>query len=78
MSTPDYNDRILEDNDVLLTAEQTAAPLGVCLRMLLRWDSFGDGPPSIRIGRKRRRRLRAIRHRLLARDRQGSIERVAS
>jgi hypothetical protein len=78
MSTPDYNDRLLEHDDVLLTDEQTAALLGVCLRTLLRWDSFGDGPPSIRIGRKRRRRLKAVRQWLLARERQGSVERVAS
>ena len=63
---------LVEDDDALLTDQETADLLGVCTRTLWRWDALGDGPPSIKIGRQRRRRLKSVRQWLLKRERGGA------
>jgi hypothetical protein len=69
---PQAPNALVDDDDALLTDCQTAELLGVCTRTLWRWDALGDGPPSIKIGRKRRRRLKSIRRWLLNREGGGA------
>ena len=52
-----------------LTDEQLAAGLGISPRTVKRWMAMGEGPPSIRIGKKRRFRRAAVTKWLEARER---------
>jgi excisionase family DNA binding protein len=52
-----------------LTDEQLAAGLGISTRTVKRWMQHGEGPPFIRVGKKRRFRRAAVTKWLEARER---------
>jgi excisionase family DNA binding protein len=48
------------EQEALLTPQDLSAMLGVPVATLYRWRHFGDGPPSIRVGRHIRYRRPAV------------------